>query len=210
MTSWNPGAQRFKGYTAQRDHRPAFLALLHRGGPADRPARSARWRRRAREGRFESEGWRVRKDGTRFWAHVVIDPDPRPGGRADRLRQDHARPDRAPPGRGGAAAQRGAVPPAGPGRHRLRHLHARSRRPGHQLERRRPAHQGLPARRDHRPALLALLHRGGSRERASRARRSRRRCARAASRRRAGACARTAAASGPTSSSTRSATRTAS
>ena len=27
----------------------------------------------AREGRFENEGWRVRKDGTRFWAHVVID-----------------------------------------------------------------------------------------------------------------------------------------
>ena len=28
----------------------------------------------AREGKFESEGWRVRKDGTRFWAYVVIDP----------------------------------------------------------------------------------------------------------------------------------------
>ena len=26
------------------------------------------------EGRFEQEGWRVRKDGTRMWAHVVIDP----------------------------------------------------------------------------------------------------------------------------------------
>ena len=36
--------------------------------------RRARWRTAAREGKFEAEGWRVRKDGTRFWAHVVIDP----------------------------------------------------------------------------------------------------------------------------------------
>ena len=28
----------------------------------------------AREGKFESEGWRVRKDGTKFWAYVIIDP----------------------------------------------------------------------------------------------------------------------------------------
>src|SRR5205085_8744005 len=32
------------------------------------------------EGRFENEGWRVRKDGTRFWAHVVIDTVRTPGG----------------------------------------------------------------------------------------------------------------------------------
>src|SRR4029450_12608262 len=36
------------------------------------PARALRIA--AREGRFEAEGWRVRKDGTRFWAHVVLDP----------------------------------------------------------------------------------------------------------------------------------------
>src|SRR6185437_11139542 len=34
----------------------------------------------ARQGRFESEGWRIRKDGTRFWAYVVIDPIRSPSG----------------------------------------------------------------------------------------------------------------------------------
>ena len=37
-------------------------------------ASSAPWHCARSEGRFEAEGWRVRKDGTRFWAHVVIDP----------------------------------------------------------------------------------------------------------------------------------------
>ena len=73
VTSWNAGAQRFKGYTARRNHRPAFLPLLYRGRPRHGlPARALETA--AREGKFESEGWRVRKDGTRFWAHVVIDP----------------------------------------------------------------------------------------------------------------------------------------
>ena len=39
---------------------------------AGRPARALETA--AREGKFETEGWRVRKDGTRFWAYVVIDP----------------------------------------------------------------------------------------------------------------------------------------
>src|SRR5262249_30279911 len=34
-----------------------------------------------REGRFEKEGWRVRKDGSRFWAHVILDPIRAPDGR---------------------------------------------------------------------------------------------------------------------------------
>ena len=73
VTNWNAGAQRIKGYAAGRDRRPAFLALLHRGGPGERPA-AAGAGDRAREGKFEAEGWRLRKDGTRFWASVVIDP----------------------------------------------------------------------------------------------------------------------------------------
>ena len=69
-----PGAERIKGYTRRRDHRPAFLPFLHRRGPrAGAPGSGARNRRRARAA-SRSEGWRVRKDGTRFWAHVVIDP----------------------------------------------------------------------------------------------------------------------------------------
>ena len=44
VTSWNPGAQRFKGYARRRDHRPALLPLLHRGGPRSRAARRGRSR----------------------------------------------------------------------------------------------------------------------------------------------------------------------
>ena len=73
VTSWNAGAQRFKGYT------PAEIVGQHFSRfytPEDQ--QSGLPRRNlgiaAREGRFESEGWRVRKDGTKFWAHVVIDP----------------------------------------------------------------------------------------------------------------------------------------
>ena len=58
----------------------------------------------AREGRFEKEGWRVRKDGTRFWAHVVIDPIRDDSGLTPRLRQDHARHHRAQRDAGAAGA----------------------------------------------------------------------------------------------------------
>lgn len=79
VASWNPGAERFKGYKAEeilgqhfsRFYTPEDLAT---GLPA-RALRTA-----AAEGRFENEGWRVRKDGTRFWANVVIDPIIAPGG----------------------------------------------------------------------------------------------------------------------------------
>ena len=113
---------------------------------ARRRCRRARSRPRAREGRFEAEGWRVRKDGSRFWASVVIDAirDETAGciGFAKITRDVTERNAR----RGGAARERAAVPPAGEGRDRLRALHARPERHGHQLERRRPAHQGLCGR----------------------------------------------------------------
>ena len=63
-----------QGLSAARDHRRALLPLLHRGRPRRGPAGTSPGARPASEGRFEHEGWRVRKDGTRFWAHVVIDP----------------------------------------------------------------------------------------------------------------------------------------
>jgi PAS domain S-box-containing protein len=79
ITSWNAGAQRFKGYTPQEiigQHFSRFYTPEDnaRGLPAFALATSAR------EGKFESEGWRVRRDGTRFWAHVVIDPIRDPSG----------------------------------------------------------------------------------------------------------------------------------
>jgi PAS domain S-box-containing protein len=73
IISWNPGAQRFKGYTAAEilgHHFSRFYPLSDvEAGLPERALRVA-----AQEGRFETEGWRVRKDGTRFWAHVIIDP----------------------------------------------------------------------------------------------------------------------------------------
>jgi PAS domain S-box-containing protein len=71
VRSWNAGAERIKGY------RPNDIIGQHfsRFYPAD--VRSTGWPEKelalaARDGHFEDEGWRVRKDGSRFWANVVI------------------------------------------------------------------------------------------------------------------------------------------
>jgi PAS domain S-box-containing protein len=80
VTSWNAGAQRFKGYTAAEilgQHFSRFYTEEDRS--QGRPQQALETA--AREGRFENEAWRVRKDGTRFWAHVIIDPIRDPGGR---------------------------------------------------------------------------------------------------------------------------------
>lgn len=73
VASWNPGAERFKGYRAPEilgEHFSRFYT------PEDQasglPATALRTARE--EGKFEHEGWRVRKDGIRFWASVIIDP----------------------------------------------------------------------------------------------------------------------------------------
>jgi PAS domain S-box-containing protein len=71
ILSWNAGAQRFKGYTADEiigKHFSIFYPkeLVAEGFPA------FELRTAANTGRFEDEGWRIRKDGTRFWANVVI------------------------------------------------------------------------------------------------------------------------------------------
>jgi PAS domain S-box-containing protein len=73
VTSWNAGAERFKGYAAAEimgEHFSRFYSEADREAGIPRIAlETAR-----REGRFEAEGWRVRKDGSRFWASVIIDP----------------------------------------------------------------------------------------------------------------------------------------
>jgi PAS domain S-box-containing protein len=79
ISSWNAGAQRFKGYEAAEIIGQHFSQFYTEEDRADGvPARALRTA--AEEGRFETEGWRVRKDGTRFWAHVVIDPIRAPQG----------------------------------------------------------------------------------------------------------------------------------
>jgi PAS domain S-box-containing protein len=72
VTSWNPGARRFKGYEAHEiigRHFSTFYTDAERAQDVPALALSEA----ERTGRFEREGWRVRKDGTQFWAHVVID-----------------------------------------------------------------------------------------------------------------------------------------
>ena len=73
IASWNAGAQRFKGYAEDEiigEHFSRFYSEEDRAaGIPERALATA-----LREGRFEAEGWRIRKDGTRFWANVVIDP----------------------------------------------------------------------------------------------------------------------------------------
>ena len=72
VMSWNAGARRIKGYEAQEilgQHFSRFYTDEDR--TADLPMASLKTA--AREGRVEREGWRVRKDGSRFWANVIID-----------------------------------------------------------------------------------------------------------------------------------------
>ena len=94
VTSWNSGAQRLKGYLEQEivgQHYSRFYT--DEDGQAGLPQRALAIAER--EGEFESEGWRLRKDGTRFWAHVVIDPIRDASRRICRLREGHARSERA-------------------------------------------------------------------------------------------------------------------
>jgi formate hydrogenlyase transcriptional activator len=71
VMSWNPGAERIKGYTAAEivgKHFSRFFIQedLERGRPAEL------MRLAMEKGRVEEEGWRVRKDGSRFWADIIL------------------------------------------------------------------------------------------------------------------------------------------
>ena len=205
IISWNAGAEAIKGYKADEiigRHFSTFYPpeSIDSGLPARELVVAAR------DGRFEDEGWRVRKDGTRFWANVVITALHSPDGTligyakvtrdlTERRRHEEA-----------LRNNEAAVSHAGRRRPRLRHLHARPERRGRHLERRCAADHGLRCARRHRYAFLALLRApmapSGNAPTVS--------CtsppAKAASRTKAGACARTARASGPTCSSPPSAT----
>jgi PAS domain S-box-containing protein len=73
VATWNPGARRFKGYEADEiigRHFSTFFTEEDR--EAGVPALALKTA--AERGRFEAEGWRLRKDGTRFWVNAVLDP----------------------------------------------------------------------------------------------------------------------------------------
>jgi PAS domain S-box-containing protein len=71
ILTWNPGAERAKGYTAGEIIGRHFSVFYT---PEERDAGRPAWLlgQAAEHGRVEDEGWRVRKDGTRFWADVIL------------------------------------------------------------------------------------------------------------------------------------------
>ncbi|MGN6590483.1 MAG: PAS domain S-box protein [Sphingomicrobium sp.] len=72
VTTWNPGAERIKGYTPSEivgRHFSTFYTEEDRAAGVPQKALQAA----AKTGKFEAEGWRVRKDGSKFWALVIID-----------------------------------------------------------------------------------------------------------------------------------------
>jgi len=80
VTNWNIGGQRIKGYAPEEiigQHFSRFYTPADRA--AGRPARALE--QTIEHGRYEEEGWRVRKDGTFFWASVVIDRITDPDGK---------------------------------------------------------------------------------------------------------------------------------
>ena len=71
VASWNRGAQRIKGYTREEivgHHFSRFYSEEDRRNEVPRQALETA----ARTGKYEAEGWRMRKDGSRFWASVVL------------------------------------------------------------------------------------------------------------------------------------------
>jgi PAS domain S-box-containing protein len=89
IVSWNSGARRLKGYEASeiigRPFSMFFTAEDQARGQPQRALEAA-----LRHGRFESEGWRIRKDGSRFWALAVIDAVRDETARSSASRKSHA------------------------------------------------------------------------------------------------------------------------
>lgn len=73
VTNWNAGAERIQGYQP-RDILGRNFSCFYSEEDRELEAPRATLAFAAKTGRFEGHGWRVRQDGSRFWAHVIIDP----------------------------------------------------------------------------------------------------------------------------------------
>ncbi len=73
VITWNVGAERIKGYSSSEILGKPFSIFYPE---ADKQSRKPEWELEVakRQGRFEEEGWRIRKDGSKFWANVIITP----------------------------------------------------------------------------------------------------------------------------------------
>jgi PAS domain S-box-containing protein len=73
VTTWNPGAERIKGYKS-REIIGQHFSRFYTPEDLEQEIPKKALQQAREEGRFTAEGWRMRKDGSRFWAMVVIDP----------------------------------------------------------------------------------------------------------------------------------------
>src|SRR5215210_5417122 len=73
VMTWNAGAEAINGY-AREEIIGRHFSVFYTEEDVARNHPAEELRRAIQDGRYEEEGWRVRKDGTRFWANVVITP----------------------------------------------------------------------------------------------------------------------------------------
>src|SRR5689334_16342819 len=71
IASWNAGAERIKGYTADEIIGKHF-SIFYPEADIQRDKPGYELKVATETGQFEDEDWRIRKDGTRFWANVII------------------------------------------------------------------------------------------------------------------------------------------
>ena len=71
IMTWNAGAQRLKGYTTDEVIGKHFSIFYEKEDVANKKPEHE-LQKASTEGRGEDEGWRLRKDGTRFWANVIV------------------------------------------------------------------------------------------------------------------------------------------